>query len=181
MKKNLVILILSLICFNQSYCQNKTELYKFVVENKFIIDSITGFYAGGEFEFNYKRIYIADSTFNEVGLFTGTEQDRTLFKIKNRKWYVKYKKKWMLLYSPTKTKANILPKIIIGGKVFDLVNVGMNKIDNIECVIYKRVLAERNVNVSGDTNYWFNPQLGIIKIETSEVNLIREDIKTGHL
>jgi hypothetical protein len=143
--------------------------YKFVVENKIITDSLTGFYSGIEYEYSYKRIYQKSNVFEERGLFSSYSD---FFKIKKGCWYHKSGKTWRLFYSPRKT---INPKIQIAERWCILHMVDSTKLNGIDCIIYRS--ESIGVQSGGELKYWFSPQKGIIKIETDEVTLIREDIK----
>jgi hypothetical protein len=164
------LFILLLPAFFSSKAQ-RIVTYKFVVEAKVITDSATGFYNGAAYEFNYNRIYERDSVFEEKGLFSKDPDNTSVFKIKNGCWYIRIGNKWQLFYS---TKEAVNPTVKIAGKWNRLRLIDTRRLKQFQCLIYK---AEPiGAQTGGEIKYWFNPQKGIIKIETSEVALVREDI-----
>lgn len=164
------LFILMLPAFFSSKAQNIVT-YKFVVEDKVITDSATGFYNGAAYEFNYSRIYKRDSVFEEKGLFSKDPDNTSVFKIKNGCWYHRIGTKWQLFYS---TKKAVNPTVKIAGKWHRLRLINTRSLQEFECLVYKA--EPMGAQAGGEIKYWFNPQKGIVKIETSEITLVREDI-----
>lgn len=176
------MLLLSLLISTEITAQ-KQKTYRFVVENKVLVNDMQGFYIGMNREHNHTRIFHKDSIYEEVDLFiNGTN---TFFKIKKGNWYIKNLNKWELFYSQ---KAEISPKIKLGNLIFTLTYKDKTKIGNLDCIIYlfenfeSDNTIEKNgiktVNVSNDTDcsYCFSPKYGFIKEYLEEATLIREDI-----
>lgn len=151
----------------------ESETYRFVVKEKVMIDSSTGLYHNSEFEYKYKRVFLSDSSFKEVGLFTGDDRKQTAchFKIKDGSWYIKSKNKWELFYSLNK---QVSPSVQIAGRLHNLKYIRTEDINGHSCVIYKSELV--NGQSGGEIYYWFNPQKGIVMLKADDVVLIREDL-----
>lgn len=147
------------------------ENYRFVVEKKVILDKQTGFYKGASFEFDYKRIYKNKYTFSERGVFGSGKRTSDTFKILNKEWFLLVDGKWLLFYSNLHT---VRPKVRMANELFEFIPVGKEVYNDQKCIIYRAspiggVLSEK-------LYYWFSPCLGIIKIETNEVKLVRVKI-----
>lgn len=179
-----ICLVINLTCCFVSIAQQRQETYKFVVENKVMVESMSGFYIGANQEHIHTRIIHKDSIIEEVDLFVnGTN---TFFKIKNKNWYYKNNKKWSLFFSP---KQKISPKIKIGNMIYTLTYKGLVKVGKLDCINYRFEnfesdnTTEKNgittINVSNDTGsgFCFSPKYGFIKRYLMDnVTLIREDI-----
>jgi hypothetical protein len=122
-----------------------------------------------QFDYGYYRVIKKDSIFKEVGLFS--KGDVHIFRIKNGNWYVLENKKWKLFYSKQKFTS---PKVKIAGQMYILKPLTFEIIGGFSCTIFQATC--KNGNVSGELKYWFSPEKGFIKIETSETVLYRNDI-----
>lgn len=146
-------------------------VYKFVVENKQIVDSTTGFYMGIEYEFSYNRVRIDKETFSEDGLLGSTRNSTHLFRVRNGNWYFNINGQWKTFYL---RKRKISPNIRMANIFLCLKYDGYEDVKGISCIMYKVVPI--NVTVSDLPTFWFSPELGIIRIATNNVTLIREDV-----
>ncbi|WP_143150901.1 hypothetical protein [Chitinophaga sancti] len=149
----------------------KNISYKFTVENKIILDSTTGLYEGENLEFRYRRIYLADSIFKEEKLFGKSNDNTDVFKVSNGCWYVKVNGKWVLFYS---IKEKVVPRIKIEGYWFYFKPIDRQMFRGGKCMVYEACPV--NYNAGETLRYWFSVTAGIVKIETSEVSLIREKV-----
>lgn len=177
-------LVLLLSILSTEVKAQKKELYKFIVENKVMVESLPGFYVGLNREHNQIRIVHKDSIYEEVNLFTNGSN--VFFKIKNGNWYIKNSKKWELFYSH---KTKISPKIKLGNLIYTLTYKDKTKIGKIDCINYlfenfeadntteKNGIKTVNISLDTDCGYCFSPKYGFIKEYLSDgVTLIREDI-----
>ena len=187
MKKYLLIFLILFSC--PSVKGQDTITYKFVDENILDYNGERLFWFAQDF--SYQRIYIKDSIFKETpGLLYDGKPYK--FKIQKGCWYINKTGKWQLFYSPN---INVIPKIKLyysGGKkswLFDFETIRTDTLFGHYCIIYttnpiakiiyksKNTIEEKRLSISHIGNYWFSPELGIIKIETGgATNYIREDI-----
>lgn len=149
-------------------------------------------YGGNEIwfakSFDHQIIYIKNNIFKEPsGLF---DAKPCKFKIQNGCWYIKKTGRWQLFYSPNET---VTPKLKIyysSGDKSWWFNLKAHRTDTIyghHCIIYylepiikvirvnENTIDKRGIDVNLGS-YWFNPELGIIRIDTGEHTYIREDI-----
>ena len=150
----------------------KVQTFRFIVANKENFDTYSGFYPGKPFEFTYSRVYDDKNNFREIGLFDGNKNG-TLFKIKNKKWYIKNGNIWKIFYSPGK---KINPNVKIAGKYYTLKIIDYQVLNGTICTVYN-VITKKRMD-GGKIEYWFNPQYGIVQIKTDNITLVREDFKT---
>lgn len=138
--------------------------------------------------FSYQRIYGKDSIFKEAPglLYDGRPYE---FKIFGDRWFIKKTGKWQLFYSPN---TYIIPpiKIYFSNKeswYFNFKAVRTDTLFGYHCIIYEMEPIPKVIRKSKNKiitrglyvalpRYWFNQELGIIKIEADETNYIREDI-----
>lgn len=178
MKKNNRFFIFILL-FSTGMIGQKNHKYKFVEINK--KEAFDGGYIQRDFE--YTRVYHNNSIVEEVELLPGKKS--FFFKIKKNYWYVKNRNRWDLFYS---FKKNISPKIFAYDRFFLLKFERHELINKIDCLVYT-FQNEKYSTKTGDTTsihlaisdfpitqYWFNRDLGIIKIKSDDFEFIREDI-----
>ncbi|HTI91875.1 MAG TPA: hypothetical protein VL727_14875 [Puia sp.] len=165
-----IVCIIALSFFPAALIAQRSQVFRFVVADRVIVDSSAGLYAGKSYEYTYKRVFCRDSCFKEVGLFAGGNDE--CFRISNGIWYIERGKKWELFYSPHK-KAS--PKIRMGDQSYNLRFRQHQNLNGIECMVYDAIPV--NATVSGSIQYWFSPRNGIVQIKTDEVTLIREDLR----
>lgn len=167
------ILIAIVMQLGYSCVAQKTESYHFVVKDKVIIDTSSGLYLHSEFEFTYRRVFLPDSSFKEVGLFTREKdkRDASHFKIKGDRWYIKNKNKWELFYALGK---QVTPNVQIAGRWYSFEATKAIEIKGNSCIIYKAKLKKGQSG--GEMYYCFTPRKGVIMLKSDDVELIREDM-----
>lgn len=166
-----ILLLTTMTLFFLRGASQRSLTYKFVVEKKIVVDSSTGTYAGSWHEYKYNRVFLGDSIFREQGLLSDGNNSTDLFKIRNGCWLFKDTAGWRKFYCPGE---NLSPTIKIAGNYYKLIIKDEKSLHGLKCFIY----AIKPVNAQGSEGllYWFNPKLGIIKIETNETSLVREDV-----
>ena len=159
-------------------------------------------------EFSYKQIYIKNNLFIESPVLLLSCYKPDTFKIENDCWYIKQAgEEWQLFYSPDETIIPKL-KYFVGSDEdmwwFYLKKIDEQILFGYQCYIYElepipkiiqkvirvrippknkrkkiTIDMERELLLGGYyEQYWFNPQLGIIKIDLHVGAVIREDIVT---
>ena len=154
------IFFISVISFAQ---KNSIDTTYFVIDNRKefdnanLLDKITN-------EFCVYRKFISNNIFVESNLFGNNR-----FKVVNKKWYIKNKKKWILFFSPEIfSRKKIVEFYDSGFSIFPIEKTIFNG-DN--CYKY-RVCINKSTN---STNMYviFNPVIGIIALIDGKQILIR--------
>jgi hypothetical protein len=168
-----ILLFLIMIVALASKAQ-KTVCYRYVVAEKSMIDSTTGFYYGMEDEYEYCREYIKDSVFIEKKLFSHTDKKTTnTFKIAKGSWYLLYEGKWKLFYASGR---KINPKLKIDGNTYEFKTKDTYSKDGDVYVEYVQV-PYGNFSVSYFPTYIFTPKKGFVMVRSGDLLFMRNEIK----
>ncbi len=166
----LVLCVMNFSCITKA---QRVEDYYFVVKNKIVVDSVSKMYFNSEFEFSYKRIYGADGTFKEQGLFGRKDNslDTLEFKRVNSDWYFKNNGQWSAFYITSK---QISPIVSLADRKIQLTFFKKAELYGLVCSVFK--YTEIDKQTGGQLYYWFNPEKGVVFIQADDVELIRKDI-----
>lgn len=162
---------LSVSCFSQ-----KAKQFKFVVYDPVIIDSSTGFYSYKPNEYSFYREYLAYNLIREKGVFggdTSSSNTNNLFKIVDRKWYVRKNSGWYTFFNNGKP---VRTTIKIDGDYYSIKWKATGIFDTIPGIkIYKITFLPIGFSTSGTVSYYFSPKDGVVAVDGHDVFLVRED------
>lgn len=179
MKKYGFNLLCLLFLFTIGINAQEKQAFKFIEINK--KQAWDGGYVQRDFE--YTRVYHENNIIEEIGILPGSHS--FFFKIKKGNWYIKNLKQWEIFYSPEK---NVSPKIFSFDRWFSLKFEKKDFVNTSECSVYTfqneeystkqgdKTIIHSEVNDFPFTQYWFNKELGIIKIRSGDFEFVREDI-----
>jgi len=175
-----LLLVLFSICVSLLGLGQDTTLFRFKVEGNTVDD--TTVYYGESLEFTTARIRCSGNYFLECNLFSGQtidwkNGDIDTFKIRQGIWYIKRNGKWNYFFSKEGFKLKRKASVKIAGH--DYFFIPQRIVVNNDHVLYELMAqpVEANIHSSDILRYTFDPSVGIVKIFSSDVVLVRQKFR----
>jgi len=166
MNKFGLFLFLLLFSYN-SFSQEIVNNYYYIINGKSEKDKP---YFGMEFEFKTTRKYLNPKEFKESLLFSGNSKEFLYYKIVGNVWYLKYKCKWNLFFDFNNKQ---------GGKIHEVrddYKITLEKEIILRGrMIYKIKFQPIGFVLNHNPSYYFDPEEGVVIIQSSGIFLIRKD------
>lgn len=158
--KNKILLLITFLIFINGYSQKDKYLFRDTIFiNKPLLEITME---------NVKPNIIKYS-----GLFNYNSLETTIFKITDKKWYLKVDKQWRLFFNDGKK----VPLIIDTGKFkFSILWTRTNLKDKNNQEVFEFKLKPMNFTMTGNTKYYFTHKEGFIAIKSHESFFMRKDI-----
>ncbi len=129
------------------------------------------------YQFTYKRNFLSESVFEEVGLFNLDSCKKYTFKKLNDRWYLKLKNKWYPFFDGSNKIATSFKN---GEYTFSIDWEKTNIVDSNNNQVYKLRFKPVGFSISGNPVYYFTYTDGVIGIDGHETFMLRTDKQILH-